>query len=105
MDARAEVYRRRRNTVAVDEADCIVAARAAWARGPGHVSRRVGIIVRLSHGIVGALLGVSLGGAFLDLWAAVVSGVIGFSLGTIFGERGVAWICWAIRRLPCWVAW
>ncbi|PYP65461.1 MAG: hypothetical protein DMD36_19350 [Gemmatimonadetes bacterium] len=43
--------------------------------------------------------------AFLDLWAAVVSGVIGFSLGTIFGERGVAGICWAIRRLPWWVAW
>jgi hypothetical protein len=58
-----------------------------------------------SHGIVGALLGVSLGGAFLDLWAAAVSGVIGFSLGTVFGERGVAWICWAIRRLPWWVAW
>ena len=105
MDGRAEVYRRWQNTVAVDEADRIVAARAAWARGPGHVSRRIGIILRLTNGIVAALLGVSLGGAFLDLWAAVVSGVIGFSLGTIFGERGVAWICWAIRRLPCWVAW
>src|SRR2546426_12806472 len=91
------------NTVAVDEADRFVAARAAWARGPGHVSRRVGIIVRLSHGIVGALLGVSLGGAFLDLWAAVVSGGIGFSLRTIFWERGGAWVCWTIRRLPWWV--
>src|SRR5256885_3298816 len=91
------------NTVAVDEADRFVAARAAWARGPGHVSRRIGIILRLTHGIVGALLGVSLGGAFLDLWAAVVSGVIGFSLGTIFGERGVASICWTIRPPPLWV--
>jgi uncharacterized membrane protein len=89
----------------VDEADRIVAARTAWARRPGHVSRRVGLILRLSHGIVGALLGVSLGGAFLDLWAAVVSGVIGFSLGTIFGQRSVACICWAIPRLLWWVTW